>query len=141
MRSVLDRAVGPARQVVMLLSLMTALAIILGAVGIYGVIAHFASRHRRGWAIRVALGLSRSRVIAQVVSHAALLVSVGIGVGVVGAAALTRALSTFLYGVGAIDAIAFAGAGTVLLIVGLVAALLPAWRAGTADPLIALREQ
>jgi predicted permease len=141
MRSVLDRAVGPARQVVMLLSLMTALAIILGAVGVYGVIAHFASRHRRGWAIRVALGLSRSRVIAQVVSHAALLVSVGIGVGVVGAAALTRALSTFLYGVGAIDAIAFAGAGTVLLIVGLVAALLPAWRAGTADPLIALREQ
>ena len=75
MRRVLDTAIGPARQVVLLLSLLTALALTLGAVGIYGVIAHFAARRRREWAIRVALGLSASRVIAHVVGHGVLLVT------------------------------------------------------------------
>ena len=88
MRRVLDTAIGPARQVVLLLSLLTALALTLGAVGIYGVIAHFAARRRRDWAIRVALGLPGSRVIAHVVGHGALLVTAGIGVGVLGAVLL-----------------------------------------------------
>lgn len=141
MRRVLDTAIGPARQVVLLLSLMTALSLILGAVGVYGVIAHYAARRRRDWAIRVALGLPGSRVISHIVGHGALLVAGGIGVGIGGAALLTRLLSSFLYGVRPIDPIAFASAGAGLLAVGTVAALLPAWRAGTADPLIALREQ
>ncbi len=141
MRRVLDRAIGPAREVVLLLSVLTALALTLGAVGIYGVIAHFAARRRRDWAIRVALGLPGSRVILHIVGHGALLVAAGIGVGVIGASLLTRVLSTMLYGVKAIDPIAFATAGAVLLGVGLVAALVPAWRAGMTDPIIALREQ
>jgi hypothetical protein len=141
MGRVLDLAVGPARQVVMLLSLMTALALILGAVGVYGVIAQFAARRRRDWAIRVALGLPGSRVIGHVLRHGALLVSGGIVLGVAGAAVLTRLLSSFLYGVSAIDPIAFATGGAALLAVGTVAAFVPAWRAGMADPLIALREQ
>jgi predicted permease len=141
MRRVLDRAIGPARQVVMLLSLMTALSLILGAVGVYGVIAHYAARRRRDWAIRVALGLPGTRVISHVVSHAVLLVTAGIVIGAAGAAMLTRLLSSFLYGVSALDPIAFVAAGTSLLAVGTIAALLPAWRAGTANPLIALREQ
>ena len=141
MRRVLDRAIGPARQVVLLLTLLTALALALGAVGIYGVIAHFASRRRRDWAIHIALGLPGSRVIARVVGHGVLLVSAGIGVGVAGAAALTRLLASFLYGVSAIDPIAFAAAAAALLTVGMLAALLPAWRAGTTDPAMALREQ
>jgi putative ABC transport system permease protein len=141
MRRVLDTAIGPARQVVMLLSLMTGLSLVLGAVGVYGVIAHYAARRRRDWAIRVALGLPGTRVISHVVSHAALLVTAGIVIGVAGAAMLTRWLSSFLYGVSALDPVAFAAAGTALLVVGIVAAVLPAWRAGTANPLIALREQ
>jgi putative ABC transport system permease protein len=141
MRRVLDQAIGPARQVVLLLSLLTTLALTLGAVGIYGVVAHFASRRRRDWAIRVALGLPTSRVILHVVGHGALLVMAGIGIGAIGAALLTRLLSSFLYGVRAIDPIAFALAGAVLLGVGIAAALVPAWRAGMADPVIALREQ
>jgi predicted permease len=140
MGRVLDVAIGPARQVVLLLSLLTALALILGAVGIYGVIAHFATRRRRDWAIKVALGLPGSRVITHVVGHGALLVTAGIVVGVAGAAALTRLLSSFLYGVSAIDPIAFGAAGSALLAVGVLAALVPAWRAGMTDPLIALRE-
>jgi ABC-type antimicrobial peptide transport system permease subunit len=141
MRRVLDMAVGPARQVVLLLSLLTGLALILGGVGVYGVLTHFASRRRRDWAIRVAIGLPGSRVIAHVLGHGALLVSAGIAAGIVGAATLARLLSSFLYDVNALDPIAFATAGAALFGVGMVAAFVPALRAGTADPLEALREQ
>ena len=141
MRRVLDTAIGPARQVVLLLSLLTGLALVLGAVGIYGVTSHFASRRRRDWAIRVAIGLPGSRVITHILGHGALLVTTGIAVGIAGAAMLTRVLSSFLYGVSAIDPIAFAAAGVALLVVGVAAAFVPALRAGMADPLIALREQ
>jgi putative ABC transport system permease protein len=141
MPRVLDRAVGPARQVMLLLSLLTGLALILGAVGVYGAMSHFASRRRRDWAIRVALGLPGSRVITHVLGHGALLVSAGIAAGIVGTTMLTRLLSSFLYEVNALDPLAFAIAGAALFGVGLIAALVPALRAGMADPLIALREQ
>jgi predicted permease len=141
MRRVLDTAVGPARQVVVLLSLLSGLALILGAVGVYGVMMHFASRRRRDWAIRVAIGLPGSRVIAHVLGHGALLVSAGIAVGIVGSATLTRLLSSFLYEVSALDPIAFATAGAALFGVGMLAAFVPALRAGMADPLKSLREQ
>jgi predicted permease len=141
MRRVLDTAVGPARQVVFLLSLLTALALTLGAVGVYGVMTHLVTRRRRDWAIRVAIGLPGSRVITRVLGHGALLVSAGIAVGLVGAATLTRLLSSFLYGVSALDPVAFAAAATALFGVGMVAALIPAVRAGMADPVKTLREQ
>ena len=141
MRRVLDTSVGPARQVVVLLSLLTGLALILGAVGVYGVMTHFATRRRRDWAIRVAIGLPSSRVIAHVLGHGAMLVSAGIVAGIVGAAMLTRLLSSFLFDVSALDPIAFATAGAALFGVGVAAAFVPALRAGMADPLKALREQ
>jgi predicted permease len=141
MRRVLDTAVGPARQVVVLLSLLTGLALVLGAVGVYGVMTHFVTRRRRDWAIRVAIGLPGSRVITHVLAHGAMLVSAGIIAGVVGAAMLTRLLSSFLFDVGARDPIALATAGAALFGVGIVAAFVPAVRAGMADPLKALREQ
>jgi ABC-type antimicrobial peptide transport system permease subunit len=140
MRRVLDNAIGPARQVVLLLSLLTALALTLGAVGIYGVIAHFAARRRHDWAIRVALGLRGSRIVTRVVGHGALLVTAGTGLGVLSAALLTRLLSSLLYGVGTMDPIALIAAGATLLGVGMIAALIPAWRAGMIDPAIVLRE-
>ncbi len=140
MERVLDTAIGPARQMVDLLSLLTALAVALGAVGVYGVIAHFATRRRRDWAIRVALGLTTGRVMAQVLGHAARLVAAGIVLGAVAAASLTRLLSSLLYGVSALDPVSFAAAAAALLAAGLSAALVPAWRAGTSDPVKALRE-
>jgi putative ABC transport system permease protein len=141
MREVLDAAVGPARDIVLLLGLLTALALVLGAVGIYGATAHFAARRRRDWAVRVALGLPGARVVLQIVARSALLVAAGVAVGVAGAALLTRALSPLLYGVAAFDPVAFAAAAAALLGVGVAAASRPAWQAGTADPLPALREQ
>jgi predicted permease len=139
MRRVLDTAVGPARQVMSLLSLLTGLALMLGAVGIYGVVAHFAARRRRDWAIRIALGLPGTRVIAHVVGHGALLVAAGVGIGVLAAAGLARLLASLLYGVTALDPLAFAAAAAALLAVGLLAAFGPALRAANTDPAIALR--
>jgi predicted permease len=141
MSRVMDTAVGPARQVMSLLTLLSALALLLGAVGIYGVVSHFATRRKRDWAIRVALGLRSSRVVSHIVGQGAGLVLAGIAVGLVGTLALTRALSSFLYGVGTVDPIAFAGASAALLLVGVAAAFIPARRAGTVDPAVILREQ
>ncbi|HMC55959.1 MAG TPA: ADOP family duplicated permease [Gemmatimonadaceae bacterium] len=141
MDRVLDKAVGPARQIMSLLTLLSGLALVLGAIGIYGVISHFAARRKRDWAIRVALGLPGSRVIAHIVRQGVVLALMGIVVGAVAAAALTRLLSTFLYGVSSVDPVAFAGASAALITIGAVAAFVPARRAGTVDPARVLREQ
>jgi ABC-type antimicrobial peptide transport system permease subunit len=114
---------------------------VLGGVGIYGVMSHFAARRRRDWAIRVALGLQPARVVRNVVGHGAVLVGIGIALGVAGAVALARLLASLLYGVSAVDPLALAAAGAVLLGMGLLAAFVPARRAGRLDPAVALREQ
>jgi len=141
MSRVLDSAVGPARQVMSLLSLLSGLALVLGAIGIYGVISHFAVRRKRDWAIRVALGLPTSRVVTNIVGQGVALIALGIIVGVIGTIALTRLLTSFLFGVKPIDPLAFAAASLALLAIGVIAAFVPAWRAGTVDPALALRDQ
>jgi len=141
MARILDDAVGPARQIMALLSLLAGLALVLGAIGIYGVIAHFASRRKRDWAIRVALGLSGGQVVAQVMKQGVLLAALGILFGIAGTLVLSRLLTTLLYGVSAVDPIAFAAASLVLLAIGAGAAFVPARRAGMTDPALVLREQ
>jgi predicted permease len=141
MSRIFDVAVGPARQVMTLLALLSGLALVLGAVGIYGVISHFAARRKRDWAIRVALGLPGSRVVTHIVGQGIVLVAAGIALGALGTIALSRLLTTFLYGVSQVDPIAFVSASAALLAVGAVAALVPARRAGTVDPALVLREQ
>ena len=141
MSRVVDTAVGPARQVMQLLAILSGLALILGAIGIYGVISHFAARRQRGWAIRVALGASSQRVVGQVVGQGVGLVLIGVVIGAVGTAAMARLMSTLLFGVGTIDAMAFGAASAALIAIGACAAFIPARRAGTVDPILALREQ
>jgi predicted permease len=141
MSRVVDSAVGPARQVMTLLTLLSGLALLLGAVGIYGVIAHFAARRQRDWAIRVALGLPGARVMTHIMRQGVVLALIGIGIGAAGAAALTRLLSSFLHGVSSVDPLAFAAASLALLLIGAMAAFVPARRAGLTDPASVLREQ
>ena len=141
MSRVLDEAVGPARQIMTLLALLAGLALVLGAVGIYGVISHFAARRKRDWAIRVALGLPGARVVRHIVGQGAALVAVGIALGALGTMALSRVLTSFLYGVTKADPTAFAAASAALLVVGVLAAFVPARRAGSVDPALVLREQ
>jgi ABC-type antimicrobial peptide transport system permease subunit len=124
----------------LLLGLLTALAVVLGAVGVYGVISHFVLRRRREWAIRLALGLAPRQVVGSVMQRGARLVAGGIVIGVAGAVALARLVDTLLYGVSADDPLALATAAVVLLLVGLLSALLPAWRASRTPPGLLLRD-
>lgn len=140
MSRLFDEAVGPARQLMALLALLSALALVLGAVGIYGVISHFAQRRMRDWAIRVALGLPGRRVIATIVAQGAALVATGILIGGLATVALSRLLTSFLHDVSGADPIAFLAASAALLGAGLIAAFVPARRAGTVDPAMVLRE-
>ncbi len=141
LESVFAKAVGPARQVVSLLTLLTALALVLGAVGVYGVVAHLVSRRMRDWSIRVALGLAPTNVIGQVVRSGAALAGAGAAIGVVAALALARLLQSLLYGVGPTDVVSLSAAALALLLVGVLAALVPAIRASRVDPALVLREQ
>jgi ABC-type antimicrobial peptide transport system permease subunit len=140
MQHVFDRAVGPARDVRTLLGLLTALALLLGAIGIYGVIAQFVARRAGDWSIRVALGLAPARVVSLVVGHGTWMIVVGILIGVGSAVVLGRFLSTLLYGVTAADPVTIIGASLALLTVGILAALIPAIRASRADPALVLRK-
>jgi ABC-type antimicrobial peptide transport system permease subunit len=141
MERVFSQAVGPARQIMTLLTLMTGLALALGAIGVYGVIAHHVSRRKRDYGIRVALGLSPARVLRQVVGRGAALVGAGVVVGALASVILGRWLASLLYGVHAADPVALTAAALALLAVGVLAAFVPAYRASRVDPAMVLREQ
>jgi predicted permease len=141
MRSVFDRAMGPTGQVVTLLTILTALALVLGAVGVYGVIAHFVQRRARDYAIRLALGEEPSAVVRQVIARGTTLVLMGGAIGIAAALAATRLLTSLLYNVEATDPLTLGGAIIVLVAVGVLAAFLPARRASLTDPAVALRQQ
>jgi putative ABC transport system permease protein len=140
MSNILDLATGPAGRVVTLVSLLAALALMLGAVGVYGVISHSVLRRRREFGIRLALGQQPLVVVRQVVGRGLALVAAGAGVGVVLALSVSRLLATLLYEVEPTDPLAMAGAVAVLLLVGMLAAFVPARRASLTDPAVVLRQ-
>jgi hypothetical protein len=140
MRNTFDLAMGPAGQIVTLLTILAGLALVLGAVGVYGVISHYVTRRARDYGIRIALGQQPSRVVGQVVSRGAALVAIGSGLGIVAALFVTRLLSTMLYGVQPTDPLAMGAAVLVLLAVGVLAAFVPARRASHTDPAVVLRQ-
>jgi putative ABC transport system permease protein len=141
MDRVFTRAIGPARQMMSLLTLLGGLALVLGVVGVYGVVSHFVARRRRDWGIRLALGMRPARVVRQIVGQGGALVGTGIALGLIGFLVLARFLGSFLYGVGTADPLSLAGATAILLTAGLLAAFFPARRASRIDPALTLREQ
>jgi ABC-type antimicrobial peptide transport system permease subunit len=140
MRNVFDLAMGPTGQVVTLLTILAGLALVLGAVGVYGVISHYVARRARDYGICIALGQRPTRVIAQVVGRGATLVGIGAALGVVAALFVTRLMTTLLYGVEPSDPLALVAAVAVLLLVGALAAFVPARRASLTDPAVILRQ-
>jgi ABC-type antimicrobial peptide transport system permease subunit len=118
---------------------LAGLAMLLAGVGLYGVIAFSVSRRTREIGIRMALGSSRGMVVSRVLREALTLVIIGTVAGVVLAAVGAQALSSVLLGVTAFDPISYLAAGAVLLTVAALAAVVPARRAASVDPLIALR--
>ena len=141
MSSVFEDAVGAPGRLAVLLSLLAGLALLLGAVGVYGMISHFVTRRMREYGIRLALGLQPGRVVAQVLGRGLRLVALGSGIGIIAALLFTRLLSSLLYGVEATDASALAGAVLALLIAGALAAFVPARRASRTNPAFVLRQQ
>ncbi len=140
MDQILETALGPTGQVVTLLTMLAVLALALGGIGVYGVISHYVTRRSRDYGICIALGESPARVIRQVVGRGAALVSAGGAIGIVAALLVTRILKTLLYGVTATDVTSLVGAAAVLLVVGVIAAFIPARRASMTDPATVLRQ-
>jgi hypothetical protein len=121
------------------LGVVSALALILGALGLYGVLSYVVAGRTREIGVRMALGATAGAVRRQVVSDGAKVVLVGIVVGVAAAIASTRFLSTLLYDVRAVDPLVFAGMSLMMLGVGILASYMPARRASSVNPVESLR--
>jgi putative ABC transport system permease protein len=130
------------RQLVMtLLTLFAGIALMLAAVGIYGVVSYWVTQRSHEIGIRVAIGASRLQVLKMVLGQSMSVVLIGVAIGVIGAAALTRVMATLLYEVSPTDAATFGGYSAALILVGLLASYLPARRATRIDPVTMLRQQ
>jgi len=123
----------------LLVGIFAVLALLLAAIGLYGVTSYSVDQRTRELGIRVALGAQRREVLRLVLSQGARLAVAGLVAGTVAALALTRFMATLLFGVGARDPLTFAAVGLLLLAVSLVASFVPAHRATRVDPVIALR--
>ena len=141
----LDDAVGDAvarpRLLVVLLGLFGAMGLVLGALGIYGVLAYLVTQRTREIGVRVALGARPAAVLRMIVGKGLRLAGAGVAVGVVAALALTRVMQGVLYGVTPTDPLTFAGVAVALLGVAAIASWIPARRATRVDPLVALRAE
>jgi ABC-type antimicrobial peptide transport system permease subunit len=116
------------------------LAFVLALVGCYSVLAHLVTQRRREIGVRMALGATRPAIVRLVVGRGLLLAGIGIGIGTAAALALTRILESRLYGVSATDPLTFALAGLAMITAATCAALVPASRAASVEPVTAMRD-
>jgi putative ABC transport system permease protein len=116
-----------------------AIALVLAAVGVYGVISYSVSQRTQEIGVRVALGAQRGDVLRLIVGHGALLGGIGIAIGLLGALGVTRFLRTILFGVSPFDPASFLGVALMLTTIALLASYIPARRAARVDPVEALR--
>jgi predicted permease len=133
------RSMARASFTLTMLGIAAAMALLLGTVGLYGVIAYSVLQRTREIGIRVALGAQQSDVMRLVLSEGVLVILVGLGVGLAGSLACTRFLSSLLFGVTATDPLTFAGVIILLALVAFAACYIPARRALRVNPMVALR--
>ena len=123
----------------MLYGTFAVVALVLAAVGIYGVMAFSVAQRTHEIGLRMALGANRSEVVGLVLKEGILLAVVGSAIGLIGACFVGRAMQSVLFGVGTVDVVAFAVVSVTLLLSALMACYLPAQRASKVDPMVALR--
>jgi putative ABC transport system permease protein len=139
MEEYLSASVASPRFNTTLLSIFAAVALVLTMVGLYGVMSYSVAQRTNEIGIRLALGAQPRDVLLMIVKQGSLLIVLGLGIGLLGAYAATRLISSLLFGVTAKDPITFVVAAVVLALVALLACYIPAWRATKVDPLRALR--
>ncbi|CAN5289639.1 ABC transporter permease [soil metagenome] len=139
MESVVAQSIARPRFNTVLLAIFAGVALVLASVGLYGVMNYSATQRRHEIGIRMALGATRADIMRLVVGNGMLLTLIGIGIGVVASIGLTRVMQSFLFGVGAIDAVTFIAVSLLLIVVALVANYIPARKATRVNPVIALR--
>jgi predicted permease len=116
-------------------------ALLLAAVGLYGVMSHLVSQGTHDIGVLVTLGAQPGSIVGLVVRQGMALAGIGTVLGLVGAAVLTRVMASLLFGISTTDAVTFAAVPALLLIVAFAATAIPAWRAASVDPMVALREE
>ena len=136
---VLDRTLSTQRMLATLVSLFGAVALLLAALGLYGVMAHAASQRTAEIGIRLAMGAQPASVVTLLLGQGLRLLAIGAAIGLTGALLTTRYLEPQLFGVTASDPVTFVGGCVVISIAGLAASVIPALRAMRVDPVIALR--
>ncbi|MGH9477170.1 MAG: ABC transporter permease [Terriglobales bacterium] len=141
MQQVIAQQTGRESFVGLLVAIFAGLALLLAAVGVYGVMSYLASQRMREMGIRVALGAPRGAVLALMTGHGMRLAGIGIVAGGLGALAASQLLKAFLYDVHGNDPATFVSTAVVLAIIALLACLIPARRAARVDPAVALRDQ
>jgi putative ABC transport system permease protein len=141
LKRVADDSLARPRFTTTLLGVFAALALALATIGIYGVVSLLVTRRRQEIGIRMALGAQRGNILQMVLKRGMVLAAIGLVIGLTGALWLTGALTSLLYGVTRFDPVTFAVAPALLASIALLACVVPAVRAATVNPVIALREE
>ena len=141
MNELISNSLAERRLHLYLMGIFSLIALLLAALGIYGVMSLFSRQRTQEIGVRIALGAQRHNIMTLIVGQGIILTLMGLGLGLLGAIVLTRYLSSFLFGITPTDPLTFAGMSTVVLIVASLACYIPAWRATRAEPMDALRHE
>ena len=141
MSAYVSESIGDTRFVLFVLATFAGVSLLLAAGGLYGTLAYLTAQRAREFGIRLALGSSVKAIVAIIVRESVWLAVGGLMLGLLGAVAVARAIRELLYGVGPLDQATLLGVVSVVGVVALVAAIVPAWRAATIDPQKSLRSE
>src|SRR5262249_13973518 len=141
MEEIYDRSMARTSFTLVMLAIAASMALVLGVVGIYGVIAYAVSQRRREIGIRVALGAQQAELRRMFVRDGLLLAGGGVAIGLAAAAGLTRLMSSLLFGISPLDPLTYVAVPMVLVAAAVIASYLPARRASAVDPVEALRAE
>jgi predicted permease len=141
LEAAVSASVLPARSLMWFFVSFGGVALILATIGVYGVVSYSTAQRTYEMGVRMAFGATPGRLFGLVLGHSFRLALIGLALGMLVSVALSRSMNAFLYGVKATDPLTFAGVGSLLIAIALVAGYVPARRAATVDPLVALRHE